>query len=623
MSDNELYGNLTPQFGEFKSLKSIDLGFNNLSGAIPISIGKLSSLETLNLAGNKLTGNLPESVGQLFNLKFLHIEDNKLEGFVSEIHFVNLTKLKHLSASASHLTLKVRPNWIPPFKLELLELRSWNLGEGAQILTWLETQKNTIQGLDLSGTGISGNLPDWIWKLQFLNLSRNQLNGSIHFVSSDSGSAQSVDLSSNQFSGSLPQVPANMLHLDFSNNSFSRGLSHFLCDVNETYTMFFLHLGGNQLSGEIPNCWMKWPSLIYLNLGNNILSGSIPNSIRFLEELRSLNLYNNRISGQIPFSMLDCTRLVKIDLADNGLDGSVPTWMGTSLTNLRILILRSNNLSGEISPNICHLNFLQILDLSDNNIFGTIPKCFNNFTAMTAERFLVEYDNEQELTEVPNFVESASIATKGTELQYNTILRLVTNIDLSKNNLSGDIPRELTSLVELRSLNLSGNHFTGLIPASIGDMKQLESLDLSRNYLFGEMPNSFRVMSTLNYLNVSYNQLTGKIPESTQIGGFNASSFIGNDDLCGPPLTSSCSTSAGPNMNREDNNHQSDDEHYKIEWFYVFVSLGYAVGLFVFCTTLVLNKAWRETYFEFLEETWNRVYVYFYIKWRKLTKSSD
>ncbi|KAL7084150.1 hypothetical protein ACP275_14G207500 [Erythranthe tilingii] len=614
LSDNQLSGQLTAQFGEFKSLETLYLGSNNLSGAIPINIGELSSLESLSLAHNKLTGNLPENVGKLFNLKFFNIEFTKLEGVVSEIHFVYLTKLKSLYASGNHLTLNVGPNWIPPFEIETLSLSSWDLGEGAKIPTWLETQKLTIKRLDLSSTGISGIVPSWIWKIPHSDLSHNQLHGNITFTSD----TRMVYLSSNRFTGSLPQVPDNVYALDLSSNSFSGGLSHFLCHIlsNETYSMGFLHLWGNQLSGEIPDCWTKLPSMEFLNLGNNMLSGTIPNSISFLTGLRSLNLHNNSISGRIPFSMCNCTRLVKIDLGYNELDGNVPTCMGISLANLKVLILRSNKLSGEISSDICHLNTLQILDLSDNRLSGIIPRCVDNFTSMATRKSLHE----------PNFLiyrgffsDSATVSTKGSELEYDNILTLVTNIDLSNNNLFGGIPKELTSLVELRSLNLSGNHFTGSIPQSIGDMKQLESLDLSRNSLSGEMSNSFRGMSSLNYLNVSYNHLTGRIPDSTQLRGFDNSSFIGND-LCGPPLTSNCVSSGGPM--KKDDNHYKTSPSSKIEWLYVFVSLGYGVGLSVFCTTLVVNKSWREAYCEFMEEMWNRVYVYFYIKWRKLTKPS-
>ncbi|KAK6138289.1 hypothetical protein DH2020_027980 [Rehmannia glutinosa] len=537
LSENQLSGGLTRQFGEFKSLRYLSLGENSLCGEIPKNLGNLSSLEYLSLGSNKLTGNLPESMGQIYNLKQLYVNDNMLEGIVTETHFAHLSNLTELLASGNNLTLKVIPNWIPPFKLQRLQLRSWNLGSDSRILSWLETQKKYIWELDLSSTGISGNVPSWLLNIRALNLSNNQLCGNIPVINNpqdgfQGGTQKVVCFSSNNFSGPLPIIGNTLTELDLSNNSFSGDIFHFLCDAtkNKTNELRVLHLEGNHLSGELPeDCLMNWPSLIMLKLGNNNFSGKIPNSIGSLTYLQTLNLYGNKFSGHIPFSMQKCKELLKIDLSDNNLDGNIPTWMGTSLSKLLFVILRSNKLSGEITSTICQLNSIRILDLSDNNFFGTIPMCVNNFTSMKPQRKIC--------LNLTNLVsKSASVTTKGSELHYDTILRLVTNIDLSKNNLSGDIPKEITSLVELRSLNLSGNHLTGLVPDSIGNMKQLESLDFSRNSLSSEIPSSFTIMSSLSYLNLSCNNLTGKIPESTQLLGFNESSFIGNH-LCGRPLT--------------------------------------------------------------------------------------
>ncbi|KAK4487197.1 hypothetical protein RD792_006516 [Penstemon davidsonii] len=584
-----------------KSLQSLNIEGNLLLGPIPISLGKLSSLTHLRLGFNKFTGNLPYSFGQLYNLTFLSIQSNMLEGIVSESHFANLTKLKILLASGNHLTLQVEPNWIPPFKLSVLGLGSWNLGgDHNRIPTWLETQKGYISDLDLSNTGISFHVPSWFWEMTgYLNLSRNQLHGNI--PADVIIGASFIDLSSNLFNGSLPRLANGVIKLDLSNNSFSGGISHSLCDTatNETYWLQILHVGGNLLSGELPaddDCWIKWNQLAYLNIGSNNMSGSIPNSIGLLPILQSLNLYNNSLSGQIPSSIQNCTNLLKIDISNNKLVGRIPSLMGISLSQLRILILRSNKLSGEIPTGICQLSFLQILDLSDNIFSGKIPRCISNFTPMATKRwFGVMLDNGvigNSFQYSYDFLDSASVATKGIELHYDTILYLVTNIDLSRNNLSGEIPKEITSLAELRSLNLSQNHFTGLIPYGIGDMKQLESLDLSRNSLSGEIPNSITVLSSLNYMNLSYNNLMGRIPESTQLRSLNESSFIGNK-LCGPPLTSGCSNDKG---------HAPGFYYYKedggkkweIDWFYIFLTLGYVVGFSAVCNALIFIKSWRQ-----------------------------
>ncbi|GER40922.1 receptor-like protein [Striga asiatica] len=619
LSENQISGHLPHQFGEFRSLRFLDLHKNSLSGVIPDELGNLLSLERLELDNNRLRGNLPESIGKLVNLTELWIENNTLEGVVTETHFAHLSNLKILQASGNQLSLKVNPNWIPPFKMETLSLRSWDLGSPFPL--WLETQKESITYLDLSSTGIYGNIPRWLWSLYFLDLSHNQLDGKILSISDRGDNYDFLpvfDLSSNRFSGPLPRIrTSSLLELDLSSNSFSGDLSEFLCNTSTNNGLQNLNLGDNNLSGELPDCFVKWQSLRALNLGNNQLSGRIPDSIGFLSSLESLNLYGNNFSGHIPSSLQNCTNLVKIDFSCNNLGGDIPKWIDTIFYQLTVLILRSNKFIGEISTSICQLTSLQILNLSHNRLSGRIPTCLNNLTAIATKRNLklLYYVNG-------TFSESASIATKGKELTYGTTLSLVTSIDLSMNNLSGDIPREVTSLVELRTLNLSRNNLTGFIPENIGNMKQLESLDFSINSLSGNIPSSMSIMTSLNYLNLSYNHLTGRIPQSTQIGSFNGSSFIGNN-LCGLPLTISCRNDdkAFDPMHAE--NQGREGSKREIDWFYISLSLGYAVGLSAVLTTLHFKKKWRESYFALFHKLWDNVYVYFVIKWRRLTRVLD
>ena len=87
------------------------------------------------------------------------------------------------------------------------------------------------------------------------------------------------------------------------------------------------------------------------------------------------------------------------------------------------------------------------------------------------------------------------VVTKGREDQYDTILTLLTSMDISRNKLSGDIPREITAL-----LNLSGNRLTGEIPTNIGDMQVLESIDLSGNQISSRIPPSMSSMQFMQQL---------------------------------------------------------------------------------------------------------------------------
>ncbi|KAK2969204.1 hypothetical protein RJ640_024535 [Escallonia rubra] len=171
------------------------------------------------------------------------------------------------------------------------------------------------------------------------------------------------------------------------------------------------------------------------------------------------------------------------------------------------------------------------------------------------------------------FLEDDYVVTKGSELQYDGTLFLVKSMDLSSNSLSGEIPKELSSLVGLKSLNLSRNCLTGMIPKKIGDMKLLESLDFSRNRLSGEIPSSISSLTFLSYLNLSFNNLSGLIPTSTELQSFNASCFIGNK-LYGPPTSKDCTVNGVTPDNR---NEEGKGDRPEVDWFYLCMALGFAV----------------------------------------------
>ncbi|XP_058187618.1 receptor-like protein EIX2 [Rhododendron vialii] len=493
LQENQLFGEIPDELGQFENVRELNLENNLVGGPIPETIGRLKYLETLGLSGNQLNGTLPESLGHLSKLSVLDMRNNLLEGMVFEVHFTNLVNLTMFRATGNRLTLKVSPDWIPPFQLQQLELASWHLGP--KFPAWLKSQKS-LDTLDISDTGISDRIPSWLWNmssaLHFLNVSHNQIYGEIAYIGMLSGRDQ-IYLNSNHLNGSLPRLSStsSILELDLSNNSFFGGISDFLC-VNVTIFSTVLHLGENLLSGEIPDCWMSWPSLRVLELGNNNFTGNIPNSTGQMISLASLHLRNNHLSGEITWSLQNCTDLVVLDLSENEFTGSIPTWMGESLSSLRILTLRSNKMNDVIPPELCRLVYLQVLDLAQNNFSGAIPRCINNFAAMAVKLNSsgpIYYTTSRGFS-IYGYMENELLMMKGNMYRYDKILSLVAIMDLSDNNFTGRIPKELTSLVGLISLNMSRNHLSGVIPKKIGSMGLLGALDLSRNQLYGEIPPS-------------------------------------------------------------------------------------------------------------------------------------
>ncbi|XWS36988.1 hypothetical protein CRYUN_Cryun19dG0004700 [Craigia yunnanensis] len=603
----ELSGHLTDQLLLFKNLADLSLSRNSISGPIPVSLGLLASLRTLDLSRNRVNGTLPEPIGQLWKMEKLWLSHNMLKGVVSEVHFANLTRLRIFQASGNPLALKVSPQWVPPFHLGVMAFSSWHLGP--KFPSWLRSQKDFVY-LDISVTGIIDTIPNWFWNLSTmffsLNLSHNQIYGKVpEYIAPLFADFVYIDLNSNYFDGPLPCLSSKVHTLDLSNNSFVGPISHLLCcKMDEPKWLEILHLADNHLSGEIPDCWMNWPNLVSIDLKNNNLSGNIPSSMGSLNLLQSLHLGKNNLSGVLPSSLQNCTMLLAIDLGENNFVGNIPGWIGERLSDTIIISLRSNSFEGQIPDKLCSLSYLAILDLAHNNLSGTIPKCFMNFSAMTANQNSSD-PISYAFGHFGTSLETLLLMIKGILLEYSTTLQLVTSMDLSDNNLSGEIPAEIANLLGLRFLNLSNNHLTGMISKNIGNMRLLESIDLSGNQISGEIPSSMSALTFLSYLNLSNNNLTGKIPSSTQLESFNVSSYDGND-LCGPPLLKICRPDATTPV---DDNRGSKADGFEVDWFWFYVSMapGFVVGFWIVMGPLLFNKTWRFAYFRILDRVEHKI----------------
>ncbi|KAG4123133.1 hypothetical protein ERO13_D11G308866v2 [Gossypium hirsutum] len=601
MAHNHLFGHLIDQLGHFKNLAHLSLAGNNISGPIPLSIGELSSLKFFDVSENQLNGNFPLCFGQLESLETVNLGFNLLEGVVSETHFSNLTRLTTLEASQNRLRFEPKSSWIPPFQCRIIKLSQWHLGP--KFPRWLKFQKN-LSVLDISEAGISDILPTWLLNLstqfEYVNLSCNQLTGGISYLHV----REIVDLRSNRFTGPLPRVFPTLQHLILSNNSFSGPLFELVCNSYREGPMECLAIERNLLSGEIPDCWNHWRGLGYLNLEDNNLTGKIPPSLGRLN-LLVLSLRNNGMFGELPSTLQLSTSLIMLDLSDNHFSGSVPAWIGDKLSKLEMLSLRSNNFNGHIPQKICQLQSLRILDLGDNNISGAIPKCFSNLSAMANKGNQKSYMFQWSSISTNNFFYlRAFLVLKGRQYVYSTTLGLVTSMCLSTNRLIGEIPKELGSLVELRSLNLSRNLLIGNIPDEIGNIK-LESLDLSMNQLNGEIPSSFSNLNFLNCFNVSYNNLTGRIPTSTQLQSFENLSYMSNH-LCGPPLSKDCSTNSTPT---DVANNGSRSEGSNVYWLYVSIVIGFVMGFWGVVAPLFFIRSWRNAYYQKLDHVGRKLYM--------------
>ncbi|XP_024360454.1 uncharacterized protein [Physcomitrium patens] len=113
-------------------------------------------------------------------------------------------------------------------------------------------------------------------------------------------------------------------------------------------------------------------------------------------------------------------------------------------------------------------------------------------------------------------------------------------LDLSGNNISGQIPVGICNCTNLIHLDLSSNKLVGEIPYLLSQLQLLEFLNLRSNKLSGSIPSSFAGLPNLRHLDMQFNILSGPIPpllfwsETLQYLMLKSNQLTGglSDDMC-------------------------------------------------------------------------------------------
>ncbi|CAN1813403.1 Receptor-like protein 7 [Linum perenne] len=569
LSHNKLTGKIPNELTGLTFLSCMDLSGNNLVGTFPKKIAQsLTLLEYLDLSNNHLQGPIPRSLSELPSLYTLLLSSNRFRGSVQLSWFQTLQNLTVLDLSYNNLTVDASINNSSPSstfpQLETLGLASCNLRTFPELGNLSE-----LSVLHLSDNNISGVVPRWIMEsttLVHLNLSHNNLVGfEVHRFSSRYFTV--FDMHDNQFEGNLPFIPSPS-YVDISHNHYSGSFPTEFFN-NQYFRAFFLSLSNNRFTGiiptsicnlanlevvdfsnnyfngTIPSCLSKdLKRLSVLDLRGNMLSGKIPDTFQASCALQTLDLSNNQLEGRIPKSLENCTMLEVLDVGNNKISDVFPCIQGIK-SSLRVLIFRNNLFHGSLWCSYGDLTTwqqLQIVDLA-----------FNNFSGPLNDKFLLTWEammqDRKETNDIIHFQprrrkeyyrNSITVSMKGLELKLVKILTIFKSIDLSSNNFDGPIQEVIGKFKAIQVLNLSHNAFSGEIPSEFGNLSNVESLDLSHNKLTGKIPNELTGLTFLSCMNLSDNYLVGRIPTGSQFQLFDNTSFEDNPDLCGQPLSKSC-----------------------------------------------------------------------------------
>ncbi|MDE2965052.1 MAG: hypothetical protein OXU26_14180, partial [Acidobacteriota bacterium] len=536
---NEFTGSIPSELGSLTKLERLRLAGNQLVGPIPPELGNLNLLEVLSLRGNRLSGPVPPELGNLHGLVSIELSANLLTGSIPQT-FLGLNNLVTLGCRRTEgvclpstdafrewaqqvevrggIQLAVNIPWCDEIDKGALKTlyeaangSGWTHSDG-----WLEDKDlgqwhgvrtdsiGRVVGLDLSGNGLSGHLPNalgWLANLTELRIGNNELVGRLPLPLAQ------VRLEALDYRGTSVCVPGNA-----GFRAWLAGIPHHsgtgteCAPLTEREVLEGLYRNTEGPSWSESGGWLtdaplaEWEGVetdaagrvVALRLGGRGLSGSLPEELGRLSELRDLDLGGNRFSGSIPPELGGLGRLQSLRLGWNQLSGEIPPELG-QLSELRHLYLTRNLLSGTIPPELGGLGRLRSLVLEGNQLSGEIPPELGQLSEL---RHLILYDNQLTGRIPPELGGLGSLSV----------------LNLSGNQLTGQIPSVLSSLTDLRTIRFFGNDLSGTIPATLGNLENLAVLDLGENNLSGPLPAELGNAAKLEVLDLRGNALTGSVP---------------------------------------------------------------------------------------------------------------
>jgi Leucine-rich repeat (LRR) protein len=327
---------------------------NRISGSIPDSFEDLQTLNFVNINSNQISGHLPDWINTLPALQYLALGDNVMSGALPS--FLG-SKLIELALDTNNFEGAIDSLDDAEF-LEVVYLNNNTFSGQLTEETWSDLLDSDLRIADLSSNRLTGSFPSYFYWLEEVDLSYNKLGGTIAAPVKDDDEVEDfptrkINLSENDLSGSIPT------------------------EIDKLLSLVSFDVSGNALEGPLPAQLGNLEMLesLYLSYNPGLTPGPIPD-IRDCQALTEISMASTQRTGTIPeWIGTTLSDLELLDLHSNKLDGSIPSNLG-GLNNLTVLMLNRNLLSGTVPAELANLENLGKLQPL------TMQKCQTNDYAL-------------------------------------------------------------------------------------------------------------------------------------------------------------------------------------------------------------------------------------------------
>lgn len=520
--NNGFSGEVPGSIGKLRFLEVLELQGNNFSGKIPDQISiELQSLQLLNLSFNSFTGGIPAGLIGFGNLSIIDLSNNRLSGEITVGSSDSCLFLRHLKLSNNLLE-----NDIPK-----------EIGECKNLRTLL-----------LDGNILQGRIPAEIGQIAELRVLDVSTNSLTQTIPKELGSCRKLSvlvlMNSSNFVGNNHGGGGSLDDFRLEFNAFEGGIPH---EVLMLPSLQILWAPRANLDGRLPADWSDSCSLRVLHLGQNSFRGVVPMGLGMCKNLTLLDLSSNYLEGYLPMQ-LQVPCMMYFNVSQNNISSALPSFGKGSCTTSMISYGHDPNLFDAEDVEVAYSNipiwgsemtallgsmvsadFTIVHDFSWNRFVGVLP------LFSVGEEFLATKNSSSYTLLLNNNRFNGSLPG---ELVSNCNDLLSFSVNLSANDLSGEIPELLFSCRQIRQFEAADNQINGLLSPSIGNLTMLQCLDLSGNRFSGSLPIELGNLKFLKFVLLGMNNLTGDIP--SQIGQLSSLTVL---DLSHNSVTGSIPTS--------------------------------------------------------------------------------